>query len=327
MKYTQEAYKRAQEELKRRRETAETVAWLHREEVLKKCPDLLVIEEHMKSAVVEATSLLGEDTDIEKAIKKLRKKNLQAQKEREELLKVAGFPKSYLEPQYECSLCEDKGYVDGRYCTCHLNALKRYACEELSRTSPSAGCTFENFDLSFYPLKKDSETGVKIRDWMKSVLNYCNNYAESFSLKSNNVHLCGRTGLGKTHLSLAIANAVTQKGYNVIYITAPNMLRSIEKEHFSRDSEDASQEFYLDCDLLIIDDLGTEFQTPFSDCALFNIINSRILSGKPVIVNSNLSADELEKKYGERLASRIGSYDLVTFRGSDIRQLKDNRKE
>ncbi len=327
MRYGEEAYKRAQEELKRRRESAETLTWLRREEVLKKCPELTVVEEQMKCAVLEATSLLGKDENIEKTIKKLRRQNLHAQKDREELLKLAGFPKNYLEQQYECPLCEDKGYVDGRYCACHLNLLKKYACEELSRTSPSAACTFENFDLSFYPVKKDPDTGVKTRDWMKSVLNYCQNYADTFTLKSNNVHLCGRTGLGKTHLSLAIANAVTQRGYSVIYITAQNMLRRLEKEHFSRDLEETSEEFYLDCDLLIIDDLGTEFQTSFSDSALYNIINSRILTGKPVIVNSNLSADELDKKYGERMASRIGSYDLVTLRGSDIRQLKDNRKD
>lgn len=326
MRYPEESYKKAQDELKRRRDSSQALARLHREEVLKKCPELAVVESQIKSAVVEATSLLGKNENVDKIIKKLRRQNLQAQKDREELLRFAGFPKNYLEEQHECAICEDKGYVDGRYCVCHLNILKKYACEELSKSSPSASCTFENFDLSFYPLKKDSDTGMKTRDWMKSVLSYCQNYAETFSLKSSNVHFCGRTGLGKTHLSLSIANVVTQNGYSVIYVTAQNMLRRLEKEHFSKDSDESSEEFFLGCDLLIIDDLGTEFQTSFSKSSLYNIINSRILTCKPVIINSNLSVDEIEKNYGERLASRIGSYDLVTFRGSDIRQLKDNRK-
>lgn len=325
MRYNQEIYRKAEKELENRRENAKALASLHKEQVKEKCPELTVIEEQMKAAVTDATALLGKRENVEQALNILQRQNLQAQKDREELLRLSDFPANYLEPQYECPLCDDKGYTEGRYCSCHIDLLRKYAYEELSKTAPLAKCTFDNFDLNFYPIEKDPDTGVRTRDWMKSVLSYCTNYAETFSFDSNNVHLCGRTGLGKTHLSLAIANVVTQKGYNVIYVSAPNMLRRLEKEHFSRYSDETSEDFYLDCDLLIIDDLGTEFKTLFSESALYSIINLRLLSGSPVIINSNLSVDELDERYGERLASRIGSYDLVTFRGSDVRQLKENK--
>ncbi|HZK22358.1 MAG TPA: ATP-binding protein [Oscillospiraceae bacterium] len=325
MRYNQEVYIKAKRELERRRESANALASLHRNQVKEKCPELTLIEEQMKSAVMEATALLGKKEDVEQTLAVLQRQNLQAQRDREELLRLSDFPPNYLEPQYECPLCDDKGYAEGRYCSCHIELLRKYAYEELSKTAPLTKCTFDNFDLNFYPIEKDADTGMRTRDWMKSVLSYCENYAETFSLNSNNVHLCGRTGLGKTHLSLAMANVITQKGYNVIYVSAPTMLRGLEKEHFSRYGEETSEEFYLDCDLLIIDDLGTEFKTSFSESSLYSIINGRLLSGKPVIINSNLSVDEMDERYGERLASRIGSYDLVIFRGSDVRQLKENR--
>lgn len=325
MRYNQEVYKKAKKELERRRENAEALASLHREQVIEKSPELTIIEQQMKSAVMEAMALLGKKENVEETLEKLKRQNLQAQKDRDELLRISDFPTDYLEPQYECPLCNDKGYSEGRYCSCHIDLLRKYAYEELSKTAPLAKCTFDDFDLNFYPIEKDPDTGMRTRDWMKSVLSYCKNYAETFSTNSNNVHLCGRTGLGKTHLSLAIANVVTQKGYSVIYVSAPNMLRRLEKEHFSRDNDETSEEFYLDCDLLIIDDLGTEFKTSFSESALYSIINARLLSEKPIIINSNLSVEELDEKYGERIASRIGSYDLVTFRGNDVRQLKDNK--
>lgn len=325
MRYNQEIYRKAEKELESRRENAKVLASLHREEVIEKCPELTVIEEQMKAAVTDATALLGKRENVEQALSILQRQNLQAQKDREELLRISDFPEDYLEPQYECPLCDDKGYTEGRYCICHIDLLRKYAYEELSKTAPLAKCTFDNFDLNFYSIEKKPDTGVSTRDWMKTVLSYCTKYAETFSLDSNNMHFCGRTGLGKTHLSLAIANVVTKKGFNVIYVSAPNMLRRLEREHFSRYSDETSEDFYLDCDLLIIDDLGTEFKTSFSETALYSIINERLLSGSPVIINSNLSVEELDDRYGERLASRIGSYDLVTFKGSDVRQLKENK--
>ncbi len=321
MKYNEETYMRAREELQRRRSAAEALAKAHRDEVLKKYPELELLETEMRTAVSDAVALLGKDGDIEKTVKKLRARNLQAQRDRAELIKLGGYPKNYLDARYTCPLCEDTGYKYGRFCTCHLNLLKSYACEALSKSSPSALCSFDNFDITYYPALPDGD-GQKPRVWMSKVLKVCRAYADTFAEGADSLHFCGKTGLGKTHLSLAIASALTERGYNIVYTTAQKMLGILEKEHFTNNGDGTAEELYLTCDLLIIDDLGTEFQTSFTTAALYNIINTRLLTEKPVIVNSNLSAEELEEKYGERLASRIGSYTLITFRGADIRQLK-----
>ena len=280
----------------------------------------------MRTAVSEAVALLGKEGDIEKTVKKLRARNLRAQQDRAELLKLEGYPKNYLEARYTCPLCEDTGYKNARFCSCHLNLLKSYACEALSKSSPSAFCTFDNFDVSYYPLATDAD-GQKPRVWMGKVQKVCRDYADTFSEGADSLHFYGKTGLGKTHLSLAIASTLTERGFNVVYTTAQKMLGILEKEHFTNNGDGTAEELYMSCDLLIIDDLGTEFQTSFTTAALYSIINTRLLTEKPVIINSNLSPEELDDKYGERLASRIGSYMLITFRGADIRQLKKEKRK
>ncbi len=326
MRYTEEMYARAKVELLRRRDAAGALAKAHREELLERHPELSYLETEMQTTVFEAISLLGKNGDIEKTVKKLRARNLQAQKDRAELLKIGGYPKNYLDAPYTCPLCEDTGYTDGRFCVCHLKLLKVYACEALSKSSPSSYCTFENFDLSYYSLKPD-EAGRKPREYMKGALGRCLHYVDTFPAEAPNLYFCGRTGLGKTHLSLAVAGALTQKGFSVVYTTTQKMLGTLEKEHFSDNNDGTAEEMYLTCDLLIIDDLGTEFLTSFTSAALYNIINTRLLTEKPVILNSNLSGEELDQRYGERLASRIGSYDLIRFCGCDIRQLKKEKRK
>ncbi|MGN0594083.1 MAG: ATP-binding protein, partial [Hominimerdicola sp.] len=159
---------------------------------------------------------------------------------------------------------------------------------------------------------------------IKNILSYCKEYADGFNENSKSLFMKGNTGLGKTHLSLSIANEVIKKGYGVIYVSAPSLVTQLEKEHFSYNKEDAkTEDALLDCDLLIIDDLGTEFTTPFSTSAIYNIFNSRLLADKPIIFNTNLSLQELEKLYSQRFVSRIiGEAVRLDFFGKDIRILK-----
>ena len=157
---------------------------------------------------------------------------------------------------------------------------------------------------------------------MEKILNFCKAYASRFSSSSDNLFMQGATGLGKTHLSLAIANTLINRGHNVIYTSTPNIISKLEKEHFNHTFQDEETEKHLiDCDLLILDDLGTEFQTSFSNATIYNIINSRIMYQKPTIISTNLSVKEIQAAYSKRLVSRImGNYKRLFFLGNDIRQ-------
>jgi DNA replication protein DnaC len=159
---------------------------------------------------------------------------------------------------------------------------------------------------------------------MKKNLTICKEYANNFNKHSESLFMKGSTGLGKTHLSLSIANEVIKKGYGVIYVSAPSLVSQLEKEHFTYNKNDSkTDEMLIDCDLLIIDDLGTEFATQFSNSAIYNIFNSRLLADKPVIINTNLTLQELERQYSQRFVSRItGQATRLDFFGKDIRIIK-----
>ena len=161
---------------------------------------------------------------------------------------------------------------------------------------------------------------------MGEILSLCRDYAVSFSLQSESLLMLGGTGLGKTHLSLAIARAVIDQGFDVFYIPVQNLVTRLEHERFSRSGTEElgdSLSFVLDADLLILDDLGAEFPTQFTSSVIYNIINSRMIEKKPTIINSNLDMKTIESRYSERTVSRlIGGYKILPFSGTDIRVLK-----
>ena len=194
------------------------------------------------------------------------------------------------------------------------------AYDELNRTTPLELSSFQSFSLDFYP-EKAATSSLSPRHIMEGVKRRCWEYAKSFTLQSPNLLFQGGVGLGKTHLSLAIAGKVISKGYGVIYGSAQNFFSTIESEHFGR-GEDKQYTLNLikTCDLLILDDVGTEFVTQFTTAVLYDIINTRLLSRRPTIISTNLSIDGLKSKYDDRITSRIsGNYTRVQFVGSDIR--------
>lgn len=232
-------------------------------------------------------------------------------------MKEAGIEK----PGFYCEKCKDSGYFDGKLCNCVNDIAKKLAFEELSRSLPLDNYSFDNFDLNYYP---DVESdGANPRKRAASILALCKQFAKDFPNCNRSLLFIGDAGLGKTHLSLALVREILSKGYGVVYGSAQNLFGAAEKEHFSYSGETSIEDSLLNCDLLVIDDLGTEFYSSFTASLFYNIINSRLLSGKPTIINTNLSFDELEKRYTPRIASRfIGGYDMKKFIGSDIRQLK-----
>ena len=238
-------------------------------------------------------------------------------KKRAEILKAAGID----DAGYTCDICKDTGFVDGKYCSCVKAAAAGLMIKELSSVAPVDECRFENFNLSYYPDTETENGNPKKR--MTEVLKLCREYVIDFDCaKSPSLLFMGNTGLGKTHLSLAIAYELILKGFDVIYGSAYNLFAKMESEHFGEHS-DASYTAAVGADLLIIDDLGGEFVSPYIQSLVYNIINTRLLARKPTIVNTNLSMSDINRIYTPRVASRLlGEYTSRRFLGSDIRQQK-----
>ena len=273
-----------------------------------------------KTAICAAKSVL-EGANAKEELLKLKKSNFSLQKELNDILNSAGLPLDYLEIKYNCSHCNDTGYINGKICDCLKKTIKQIAYEKLNKLSPLSLSTFESFNLSYYPRELTSN-GIEPRAKMEKIFKFCKDYAYNFSKDSKNLFMQGATGLGKTHLSLAIASTVIDIGYNVIYTSTPSIISKLEKERFNHiNSEDNSENHLIECDLLILDDLGTEFQTSFSNATVYNIINTRIMYRRPTIISTNLSAKEIQNSYSQRLVSRImGNYIRLYFLGHDIRQ-------
>ncbi|MBQ6709057.1 MAG: ATP-binding protein [Clostridia bacterium] len=325
MTYTRRIYDKAKNILQQRREDAEYRAKQRHDTVAESHPEILVLEKEMADAGLAAIKAIGMGANAKSYIESLAEKNLSAQAKRAEILRSMGLPEDYLTVSYTCKICEDKGFVDGKMCECHRSLLRQLSYAELCLKAPLEKSTFENFELKYYPVETDPKFKISPKAKMGEIYEYCRNYADDFSSKSESIFMYGATGLGKTHLSLAIAGEVIKKGYGVIYGSAQNLLSKLENERFGRATADdvAAEDAVLECDLLIIDDLGAEFTTSFTVAAVYNIINTRILEGKPTIISTNLSLKELEDKYTQRITSRIiGNYTSLFFCGKDIRQQK-----
>lgn len=319
MSYSKETYKKAEQELAQRRSRALAERENHHRIAVETVPEILEAEEKMSRAGLATIKAVGMGAeDAKEYIQKLSEINLEAQAQRRLLLKSNGFPEDWLDVHYTCKKCEDKGFVSGIMCGCFKELLKSIEYEKLCSKLPVGNCRFDNFKLDYYP----DGAGTSPKKRMESVLNYCKAYAADFSRRSPSLLLYGKTGLGKTHLSLAIAGKAVEEGYGVIYSSAQNLFNKLEKDKFGK-ADANTEEAILDCDLLIIDDLGAEFTTQFTVSALYNIVNSRELEGKPTIISTNLMPEQLTKAYGERIASRIlSNYVMLYFDGSDIRQIK-----
>ncbi len=325
MGYSSSVHKAATDKLFERRLKAEKSADRRKLEIYEKLPRTQELEKQISLSGIKAARAVIGGEDVVAQVKKLRDENLAMQAELKDILISNGYPEDVFEAHYTCKKCKDTGYYDenGRtlVCSCFKQALISCACEELNRTAPLALSTFETFNLDYYDKNTDSKIGVSPYNQMSRILRYCQNYAQNFTKASESIFMKGATGLGKTHLSLAIANEVIKKGYGVIYVSAPSLMQKLEKQFFSKnDDEETTINMLLECDLLIVDDLGTEFHGQFSVSQMYNIFNSRMLANKPIIINTNLTMRELEKIYTERFVSRIsGNAQKLDFLGKDIR--------
>lgn len=327
MAYDGRLLARARAELDRLREQQQALSQRRRDQVYARLPEVKNIDDQLRRHMAQLVSLTikggpGMKTDLDA----LKDENLKAQERKQQLLERAGYRPDVLDDSYYCPLCRDTGIYQGHVCSCLDRLYNQELTKELGGLLRHGDESFERFDLSLYPSDYDPAIGASPRETMNQVLTACRRYAENFSSASPNLLLQGGTGLGKTYLSACIARAVAAKGLSVCYESAAPALEHYEIAKFSRDlpeGEAASQRcrWMQDCDLMILDDLGTEMVTPMSQSALYTLINSRLVAGKKTLISTNLRDAELEKKYNPQIYSRIaGEFTALPFVGQDIRR-------
>ncbi len=316
MGFSSAIYKEAFEIKKRQQHNATLRYEKLRDELYTANPELLELESRLRTlgSTAAITAMSG---DMEK-VKVLQAEASVLKDKKDAMLEKIELPQL----RYDCPICKDTGYCDdGKICECVTAIAKQIAYKNLSEEMPLEASTFQNFDLKFYGDKAEGNTSPKKR--MTQILKICREFALNFGKDGGNLLFLGGAGLGKTHLSLAIANEVLAQNYSVVYGSIQNLINKISNETFSYKGTTDVTDGILGCDLLIIDDLGSEMSTQFSQSCIYNIINTRIMRSLPTIISTNLTLEEIERQYTARVSSRIiGNYTLLQFLGADIRQQK-----
>ena len=320
MGYNTSIYKKIYDEYSKKYLIARERADIKAQEVRIAIPEVAKIDRELSLAGLEifSASLSGGDTAAK--IAEIRAKNEALQKIRADLLTQNGYPADYSDVKYDCEKCGDTGFVENKMCTCMKEALTLAGIESSGFGGLIKEQSFDNFSLDYYK-KNPSHYEV-----MNRHLERLKKYARDFDpQKSPSILLIGGTGLGKTHLSSAVARKVIEKGNDVFYTGAIDLFSQFEIQRFKSYNNEPNEliERYFECDLLIIDDLGTEMINQFSVSTLYNLLNDRLSRKKPTIVSTNLSKDDIQKKYNDRIHSRIFcEYLVLLFVGNDIRMQK-----
>lgn len=328
MKYSPEAVQSAYSEMDKRRENALNIHRLH-VDTIEAFPEIYSVYSNILSTKNKlANVILSHSGDVKAEIERIKNENLEMQARLKELLIANGFASDYLDIKYVCHKCSDTGVCLGNRCECVTELLEKYSVYELNKQCKIKLHSFSEFRLDYYPESVTYRGNIiNAKDKMAENLRFCIDYCNNFTPESQGLLFLGETGLGKTFLSSCIACEILKKGYSVAFDSIQNYLRDIEKEHFGRASGD-TLETLLNADLVILDDLGSEFSSSFNSASIYNIINSRANMGKPTIVSTNLSLEELQARYDDRIISRLlGMYFTLRFIGSDIRLIKRKNGE
>ena len=326
MNLNEKYFAAASVQLESRRAGNKLIEQQRRNEVYAKIPEFAMLEKSLSDTAAKIVpTIMSGGSDLNEKLEKLRQENLGIQSAMEQLLVSHGYSKDYLEPVYTCTKCGDKGFVDGGWCECFTRLVHAAAAEELNKQSPLEPCGFDSFRLDLYPDAADPNLGVSQNAVMTQNFNMCRDFAESFDGSGDGIFMIGGTGLGKTHLSLAIANRVIHRGFSVIYGSVPELLRTLEREQFGKADGD-TMSLLMSCDLLILDDLGAEISSERNVSQLYEIINARMNRSKPLISSTNLTAQQLKQRYHDRIWSRLFSGKVMMFCGNDNR-LKLSKKQ
>ncbi len=315
--YQKAIYDEAIRRIQERRISAQKQQETRTDQIRAKIPEIAELDRQLRNTCLSLAKTFGTN-DCKERIKKLEQYCESAENMLRRILVQHGYPENYLDTQYLCPHCNDTGFVGGKPCECLIREIGMLGAEKLNEQSQLSLSSFNSFSLSFYNNLPPEE----YRE-MCNIFEKCRSYAQNFNLHtSDNILMIGNTGLGKTHLSLSIATVLLQNGYSVIYDSVGNLMHKLEMEHFGKNSDGNTLDLLLECDLLILDDFGTEFVTSFTKSMIYTIINSRINAEKPFIVNTNLVEEDLQEQYGNRILSRLFSASIMQFYGRDIRQQK-----
>lgn len=323
MSYDAAVLRRAEDRLEDARRQRESALAARRAEVEERVPRVAQIDARLRRTLLDVARATFRGGDPTEEINALRDENLALQAERERLLAAAGYPSDVLEDKPACAKCGDRGWIGANMCDCLKILCAQEQIKELSKLLDLGEQSFQNFRLDYYSTEIDPAMGISPRENMTLVLDLCRNYAQKFGkFYFDNLFLFGKPGLGKTFLSACIARVVSENGFSVVYDTAGNVFSAFEERKFSRDDEDAREETnrYLNCDLLILDDLGSELTTSLTQATLYTLINTRLVAGRRTVISSNLNMDEVRRRYSPQIASRLaGEFRALPFVGEDIR--------
>ena len=254
--------------------------------------------------------------DLEAKLKKLSD-------EKESIYAQLGITEEFFDSVYKCRKCKDTGMVDGRECSCFRQYLIERAYGRSLLNEISSEERFDTFEPDYYSKTEKDRHGVTPYENMRLIYNTCLRFAERFGGEYRNLLLMGKTGLGKTFLCNSIARKVLDEGFTVIYISAGRLFKTLQDEQFNRNDEEEQESFYddvLTADLLIIDDLGTEFSTTLVNSQFFNIINERMTNRRPTVISTNLTPERIKEQYSDRVLSRMtDEFEFLTLTGDDIR--------
>lgn len=299
-----------------RRANALSVSEANAKEISEKVPEIVDLQ-HSLAVFTQKAIYSNQDMDIKSKIADIRKLSSETNKRISEILQKNNYPIDFLDEKFFCSKCNDTGYIKNEYCDCLINLVKQISSDKLNQSTKIAKeVSFETVNLDYYGAYKPL---------MSMMFQCCKMYAENFTANSGSLFMHGSTGLGKTHFSLSIANAVLKKGNSVIYHSSLDLFGILEKEYFKKDKdmcEKTTMEAITSADLLILDDLGAEMDNKFYKTSLYEILEKRINAQLPMIINSNLDIKKISEKYGERIGSRLSAFSIYEFQGYDIRLLK-----
>ena len=323
MRTKNELYQAARRTVDARRQTARALAEDVRVQAEAAIPALRHAEEEVRVRGIRCAiaGASGKDRTEAAAALATAKQQLTA------LLAASGRPADALEPRFTCKLCQDTGVVDGHTCQCVHRIMQQLRRQEIEALSSLSVSSFDTMKLDYYPSTTDPELGCSPRIYMSQLLQGLHHYADDFDpTDSESLMFIGNAGLGKTHAALAIAGIVLERGFDVIYVSSPDFFSKLEALHFGTDTsgeEETLLKTVTGADLLILDDLGSEFNSSFLISTLYSLLNNRLGAKLPTIVTTNITDGSLlEKLYTEKISSRLGAFVPIRFVGEDIRVQK-----